>query len=108
MKSIILATHDGVELLAPDIRGRWGTRCQAHGHAQGWESVAVALVALRYAGDDGQPMTLEQAGKALGVTRERVRQIEARAMRKLRVTAGVMPARAEADTERAELWQRAG
>ncbi len=33
---------------------------------------------------DGQPMTLEQVGKVFGVTRERIRQIEAKALRKLR------------------------
>ena len=66
------------------------------------------VLALRYAGDDGQPMTLEQVGRVLHITRERVRQIEAKALRKLRMAAGVVPARAEADTERAELWQRAG
>lgn len=34
----------------------------------------------------GQPMTLEQVGQELGVTRERVRQIEAAALAKLRAT----------------------
>lgn len=55
------------------------------------------VLALRYAGDDGQPMTLEQVGRAVGVTREAIRQCEAKAMRKLRVAAGVVPSRAEAE-----------
>mgnify|MGYP005839014433 CR=1 FL=1 len=39
---------------------------------------------LRYGLSDGQPRTLEEVGKAFGVTRERVRQIEVKALRKLR------------------------
>jgi RNA polymerase sigma factor (sigma-70 family) len=37
----------------------------------------------RYGLEDGQPQTLEQVGQRLGLTRERVRQIEARAVRRL-------------------------
>ena len=38
----------------------------------------------RYGLDDGRPRTLEDVGKEFGVTRERVRQIESKALRKLR------------------------
>ena len=34
--------------------------------------------------DDGKPRTLEEVGKEFNVTRERIRQIEAKALRKLR------------------------
>lgn len=43
-----------------------------------------AIVTMRYGLNGGQPMTLEAAGKKLGVTRERARQIEQEALRKLR------------------------
>lgn len=42
------------------------------------------VLELRYGLVDGQPRTLEEVGKAFGVTRERVRQIEVKALRKLR------------------------
>ena len=42
------------------------------------------VLRLRYGIDDGKPRTLEEVGKAFNVTRERIRQIEAKALRKLR------------------------
>ena len=42
------------------------------------------VIRLRYGIDDGHPRTLEEVGKEFGVTRERIRQIEAKALRKLR------------------------
>ena len=42
------------------------------------------VIRLRFGLDDGKPRTLEEVGKIFNVTRERIRQIEAKALRKLR------------------------
>ena len=51
---------------------------------------SAAVVRLRYGLDDGQPRTLDEIGRELGLTRERIRQIERETMRELR-----QPARAD-------------
>jgi RNA polymerase primary sigma factor len=43
-----------------------------------------SIIALRFGLHDGQPRTLEELGALFGVTRERVRQIEVKALEKLR------------------------
>ncbi len=42
------------------------------------------VIRLRYGLDDAHPRTLEEVGKEFNVTRERIRQIEAKALKKLR------------------------
>jgi len=42
------------------------------------------VLRLRFGLDDGRPRTLEEVGKEFGLTRERIRQIESHALRKLR------------------------
>ncbi len=42
------------------------------------------VIRLRFGLDDGKPKTLEEVGQLFGVTRERIRQIEAKTLRKLR------------------------
>jgi RNA polymerase primary sigma factor len=49
------------------------------------------LIGLRFGLTDGRPRTLDEIGQVYGVTRERIRQIEAKAMAKLR-----QPARSQA------------
>ena len=46
------------------------------------------VIRARFGMDDGIPKTLEEIGQKLNVTRERIRQIEAKALRKLRRVAG--------------------
>jgi RNA polymerase primary sigma factor len=45
------------------------------------------VVELRFGLSGKDPKTLEQVGEGLGITRERVRQLEARALRELRLFA---------------------
>ena len=42
------------------------------------------VIRMRFGLNSSRPMTLEEVGKKFGVTRERIRQIEAKALRKLR------------------------
>ena len=42
------------------------------------------VLKLRFGLEDGRPRTLEEVGREFNVTRERIRQIEAKALRKLR------------------------
>ena len=43
-----------------------------------------AVIRMRFGLDDGKPKTLEEIGRRFSVTRERIRQIEGRALSKLR------------------------
>jgi RNA polymerase primary sigma factor len=44
------------------------------------------VIKMRFGICGAEPMTLEQVGEVFGVTRERVRQIESKALRKLRAS----------------------
>jgi RNA polymerase primary sigma factor len=46
------------------------------------------ILRIRYGFDDGEPHTLAETGEAVKVSRERVRQLEMRALRKLRLLLG--------------------
>src|SRR6476619_2728327 len=56
------------------------------------------VLALRFGLDGENPQTLEQVGVGLGITRERVRQLESRALRELRQTAPGLQLYLESDS----------
>jgi RNA polymerase sigma factor (sigma-70 family) len=56
------------------------------------------VISLRYGLDRGQPRTLEEVGEQFHLTRERIRQIEAKAMSKLRHPANANAARSLLET----------
>jgi RNA polymerase primary sigma factor len=55
------------------------------------------VLALRFGLDGEKPQTLEQVGAQLGITRERVRQLESRALRELRAVAPALQLYLEAE-----------
>ena len=63
-----------VEMLKEELRGVLATLTERE----------EKVLRLRFGLDDGQGRTLEEVGQIFGVTRERIRQIEAKALRKLR------------------------
>jgi len=63
-----------IEMLKEELAGVLGTLTDRE----------EKVLRLRFGLDDGQCRTLEEVGQIFGVTRERIRQIEAKALRKLR------------------------
>ena len=68
------ADHAAYELLKEQLEGVLDTLTDREEN----------VLRLRFGLDDGRTRTLEEVGKVFGVTRERIRQIEAKALRKLR------------------------
>jgi len=62
------------------------------------------VIRRRYGLDDGKPKTLEEVGKEFNVTRERIRQIEAKALRKLRHPSRARKLKDFLDTDSDEYW----
>ena len=63
------------------------TRCSRSSSARVLDSLEgreERVIRLRFGLDDGRPRTLEEVGHEFGLTRERIRQIESHALRKLR------------------------
>ncbi len=73
------------EVPAPDDSATYNLlREQLSGVLDGLPPREVRILQLRYGLLDGQAYTLEEVGRKMGVTRERVRQIEAQALSRLR------------------------
>ena len=73
------------EIPAPDETATYHLlREHLEGVLEGLPPREVKILQLRYGLLDGQAYTLEEVGKKMGVTRERVRQIEAQALSRLR------------------------
>jgi len=68
------ADHAAYELLKEQLEGGLDTLTDREEN----------VLRLRFGLDDGRTRTLEEVGRVFGVTRERIRQIEAKALRKLR------------------------
>lgn len=64
------------------------------------------ILLLRFGFVDGTPWTLEQIGEHFEVTRERIRQLEKKALTDLRILLGLEPDNAEAERRRAKAAQR--
>ena len=88
-----LAHAPDSQVLGASVRGQIDEILE---HLDGREKYVV----LRYFGLDGdQPLTLDQIGKQLGVTRERIRQIKERALRQLRQSSCYPPSQLDLDKD---------
>jgi len=75
------------DIIADETQAEWE-------RAIDWESLMTSLnerekavIRLRYGLSDEPPMTLEEVGKRLGLSKERVRQLESRAIQKMQEAA---------------------
>ena len=79
---------EDVNSAAPDERTAQRLRARELAGALGHLNPRMRRVlALRFGLDGASPQTLEEVGAGLGITRERVRQLESRALRELRLAA---------------------
>jgi len=87
-------------LVNADFTGDWVNELdqgQSVAHVLGMLSPDQQKVLRLRFGLAGQPQTLQQIGDSEGVTRERIRQIEAAALKRIRLALGVRPAAGTSD-----------
>ena len=77
-------SRDGVSLRDTIFRLLEEVSKQFRRRSPAFSKRVTRVFALRFGFEDGQSKTLEQVGKELGVTRESIRQVEAKALRFLR------------------------
>jgi RNA polymerase primary sigma factor len=76
--------EDKEAIAPPDAASRAMLRVEVENVLDSLTPRERRVVQLRFGLSDAQPRTLEEVGKRFGVTRERIRQIEMKALRKLR------------------------
>ncbi|MGD9933961.1 MAG: sigma-70 family RNA polymerase sigma factor [Dehalococcoidia bacterium] len=89
MRPVLLSSYQDLELADPDedVEARASRpilREQVEDVLASLTSRERRVLQLRFGLEDGRSRTLEEVGREFGVTRERIRQIEAKALRKLR------------------------
>ena len=75
------STDDGQ--VSDEVEYRFLREAVAHALSQLPQREQIVII-MRYGLEDGEPRTCEEVGKKLGVSRERARQLEAKALRILR------------------------
>ena len=85
VRELLQLAQDPISLETPvDEAGRQLLRRELFSVLKSLTPREERVIALRFGLEDGRARTLEELGKEFNVTRERVRQIEAKALRKLR------------------------
>ena len=69
---------------------QWSLSAQIHELLKELQPREALILRCRFGLDTDRPMTLEEVGKMLGISRERVRQLEARVLEKLRKRASAL------------------
>jgi RNA polymerase primary sigma factor len=82
---IDLIADDGYQAFARDMKAR-ALREEIEGVLKTLSFREERIIKLRFGLEDGEPLTLEEIGRRLGLTKERVRQIEDKAIKRLRRT----------------------
>ena len=80
---IDLIAHDGYQVFAQEMKNK-ELRDEIEGVLKTLTLREERIIKLRFGLEEGEPLTLEEIGRRIGLTKERVRQIEDKAMQRLR------------------------